>query len=293
MDTPLPFEKSLTPDARRLVEACVRKPDYLSKLRRLFGWIAWDEDRRIDLERLKSLGQADLNAFAEAAELSSPYAFNSYASALRKLGRTAQSDHGTLLPGLFRLENRKTVEEAYSVLTPEQARALIDWPEEPDRPTAARNSAIYALIYGLGLLPTQIVALNREDYESAPDAQIRVGGSNGRRMLPVLPIVARLIDHHLDNWPELRPQDPLFPDVGGGRFDPSGGAFYRELSRRSAALGIPFPVRPMELREAFKAHMLAAGAPHRVLKDILGVTTLDKADLIGRRASSGQKADES
>jgi integrase/recombinase XerC len=291
MDTPPPFEKSLNSEACRLVEACVKHPSYHRKLRRFFFWVAHKEDRRVDLERLKTFGQDDLEAYAKATSLSSNNAFNHLISGLRVLGRVAHKDQKVLLPGLFRLKTRKGTEHAHPILAQDQVRALVMWPDEPDFSTSARSSAMFALCYGLGVRPGQMILLNREDYQSGADARIRVTWRHKSRELPVLPAVARLIDRYLDDWDyALGPKDPLFPNEDGTRL--KRNSFDRELNRRAAALGIPFTIGALELTEAFKAHMLAAGAHHAVIKKIMGFTSIDSADLIGRRVNGSKNADE-
>jgi site-specific recombinase XerD len=205
----------------------------------------------------------------------------------------AHKEQKVLLPGLFRLKSRKEIEHTHPILTQDQVRALVMWPDEPDFPTSARSSAMFALCYGLGVRPAQMILLNREDYQSGVDARIRVTWRHKSRELPVLPAVAHLIDRYLDDWDHaLGPKDPLFPNEDGTRLKRVAYIFDRELNRRAAALGIPFRVGARELTEAFKAHMLEAGARHAVIKQIMGFASIDTADLIGRRVNGIKNADE-
>lgn len=242
----------------------------------------------------EKIGQADLETFAQGHGSGgvSPTAFNRYIAALRLLGREANKRQGILLPELSRLKTRKVIEHAYPIITEEQARSLIFWPDEPDRPTSARHSAMYALNYSLGLLFSDMITLNCEDYQSGPEASLKVRSAAGLRTLPVLPAVATLIDRHLEDWPDRLPSQALFPTDGGERPGRSVRRYNWELNRRAASLGIRFKLGSRALREAFKAHMLAAGAPHQVLKELMGLSSLDVADLIGKRERGVLKADE-
>jgi site-specific recombinase XerD len=205
----------------------------------------------------------------------------------------AHNEHKVLLPGLFRLSTLDNFEHPHPILAQDQVEALVVWPDEPDYPTSARSSAMYALCYSLGLRPKQMSTLNREDYQSGADARIKVTWRHTSRELPVLPLVARLIDRYLDEWDYLLgPKDPLFPNEDGTRLKRVTYIFDRELNRRAAALGISFRVGARELQEAFKAHMLAAGASHRVIQELMGFTSVDSAALIGRRETGVKKADE-
>jgi len=291
MDTAPSFEQSLEPDACKLVKACVSQPNYVGKLRRLFAWISWHDDQKIALERLKTIGHEDLEAYAEGAGGMSPSAYNYLVAALRTLGQEANTSHNIQLPGLFRLKTRKVIEHTYPILTPDQAKAIIFWKDEPDYPLSASYSAMYALNYSLGLLPATMYRLNLEDYRPVANAQLTVKSKGGVRELPILPKVAKVIDRHLEDWPALGLTDPLFPNNNGDR-QTKGWNYHLESTRRAVSLGIPFKVGAREFREAFKAHMLAAGAPHKVLKDIMGVASLDTADLIGKRERGYEKADE-
>ncbi len=140
---------------------------------------------------------------------------------------------------------------------------------------AARNAAIFALLYGSGLRISEALGLSRgEAPRSASDA-LRVTGKGGKeRIVPVLPVVAAAIADYLRLCPwqpgpagplfvgaARRPAQPAHRAAGDGR-----GSAARSACRRRAT--------PHALRHSFATHLLANGGDLRAIQELLGHASL-------------------
>ncbi|WP_135468062.1 tyrosine recombinase XerC [Crenalkalicoccus roseus] len=167
-------------------------------------------------------------------------------------------------------------------LTPGQAREVVEQAgtvHDPDRAElpaqqAARDVALFALLYGCGLRLGEALALDvRDAPREGEKAALRVTGKGGRqRMVPVLPAVRRAIADYLRLRPGARPEEPLFLGARGGRLDAAVAQRSLRLYRRLA--GLPEHATPHALRHSFATHLLAGGADLRAIQELLGHASL-------------------
>ncbi len=161
-------------------------------------------------------------------------------------------------------------------LSPEAARQVADLDHALDEEPwiAARNTAVFALLYGCGLRISEALSLTRgEAPRSASDA-IRVTGKGGKqRIVPVLPVVAASIAAYLRLCPwQPGPSGPLFVGAEGGRLNPR--IVQRAMERLRSALGLPPTATPHALRHSFATHLLANGGDLRAIQELLGHASL-------------------
>lgn len=126
-------------------------------------------------------------------------------------------------------------------------------------PLELRDRALVALVAGVGLKTSQVVALNRDDLELAPSGgTLRVRGRRGReQVLPLPPaVVADLAPYVDEGWPTLisdpPPQDgdvdsrPLFLNARGRRLSRQG--LWLVLKEMGEEAGLGREVSPRALR---------------------------------------------
>jgi integrase/recombinase XerC len=139
----------------------------------------------------------------------------------------------------------------------------------------ARDAAVLALLYGSGLRIAEALSLKRQD-APAPhksDAIIVDGKGGKQRMVPVLPIVARLIADYVALCPHDLPGDgPLFVGAKGGPLSPR--IIQLTMARLRGALGLPDTATPHALRHSFATHLLARGGDLRAIQELLGHASL-------------------
>ena len=161
-------------------------------------------------------------------------------------------------------------------LTPEAALRVADRAESLDEEPwiAARNAAVFALLYGCGLRISEALGLNRGEAPRSEHDAIRVTGKGGKqRIVPVLPVVVAAIAEYLRLCPwQPGPDGPLFVGAEGGRLNPR--FVQRAMEGLRSALGLPPTAPPPALRHSFAPHLLASGGDLRTIQELLGHASL-------------------
>lgn len=137
---------------------------------------------------------------------------------------------------------------------------------------AARDVAVFTLLYGAGLRISEALSLKESD---APfgDA-LRITGKGGKtRIAPLLPVVKKAIDDYLDRRPRpKRGVTALFLSSRGNAL--SARAVQLAMQAHRSALGLDADATPHAFRHAFATHLLAAGGDLRAIQELLGHTSI-------------------
>ncbi|MGC2857598.1 tyrosine recombinase XerC [Novispirillum sp. DQ9] len=137
---------------------------------------------------------------------------------------------------------------------------------------AARDIALFTLLYGCGLRIGEALALNVGD-APAGDTMIVTGKGAKQRLVPVLPIVREAVADYLERLPYDRSADaPLFVGARGKRLNP--GVVQRQMRRLRPYIGLGDSATPHALRHSFATHLLARGGDLRTIQELLGHTSL-------------------
>lgn len=133
---------------------------------------------------------------------------------------------------------------------------------------AARDAAMFTLLYGAGLRISEALSLRWRD---APIGErIRILGKGGKmRDAPALPVVSAAIEAYRALVPfAADAEGPLFLSVRGKAL--SAREVQRVMQAHRRALMLPESATPHALRHAFATHLLAAGADLRAIQELLG-----------------------
>lgn len=171
------------------------------------------------------------------------------------------------------------------------ARGEADDPEaEPW--VVARNSAVFALMYGAGLRVSEALSITASEAprDGASPTTLRITGKGGKtRLVPILPAIgqacatyARLVPYHLE------PDEPFFRGVRGKPLDQRIVRQVTEMAR--GRLGLPSSATPHALRHAFATHLLANGGDLRTIQDLLGHASLSTTQVYTRVDSAALMA---
>jgi integrase/recombinase XerC len=237
-----------------------------------------------DLAALAGLRPADLRAFlADRAREGDANATRARRlAAVRGFLRHLARRHGTGTAAIAGLRGPRAKAPVPRALTPEvakEAAAGIGAVHDPDRAMhpamqAARDVALFTLLYGCGLRISEALAL---DVRDAPlpgrEGALRVLGKGGKeRLVPVLPAVRQAIAAWLAQHPDPRPDQPLFLGARGARLDPA--VAQRSLRNWRRLAGLPEHATPHALRHSFATHLLGGGADLRAIQELLGHASL-------------------
>jgi integrase/recombinase XerC len=142
---------------------------------------------------------------------------------------------------------------------------------------AARNAAVFTLLYGSGLRISEALKIVAGDLPG-PDV-LRVTGKGGKtRLVPVLPIVQKTVAEYRKLCPyHLDADKPLFRGARGGPLDPA--IVQREMRKLRSALNLPDTATPHALRHSFATHLLGRGGDLRTIQELLGHASLSTTQI--------------
>lgn len=155
--------------------------------------------------------------------------------------------------------------QAFTVLENAGLFAKEDW-------IAARDAALFTLLYAAGLRIDEALSLNMENWNTG-DFLIVTGKGNKQRQVPLLPIVKTAMENYLKLLPY--PADkaaPLFRGSRGGRMNQ--GIAQKSMRDLRITLGLPETATPHALRHSFATHLLENGANLREIQELLGHASL-------------------
>ncbi|MCK6419196.1 MAG: tyrosine recombinase XerC [Alphaproteobacteria bacterium] len=159
--------------------------------------------------------------------------------------------------------------EAHAMKVLEMAGELArdDW-------IAARDRALFTLLYGCGLRIDEALSLNIADLPQGGFIRVR-GKGNKERQVPVLAVVEKMLaEYHALN-PFFNAQNthqPLFTGMRGGRLNQ--GMAQKAMRQIRSLLSLPENATPHALRHSFATHLLQNGANLREIQELLGHASL-------------------
>jgi integrase/recombinase XerD len=160
----------------------------------------------------------------------------------------------------------------HAVLTPEQARRLVETPS-PLPFLTERNRAILELFYATGIRVNECARLDVSDVDLALARMVvRTGKGRKDRIVPLYGRAAAAIEIYLR---DVRPrmvggpsEAALFVTQQGRRIGTEG--LQLVVARAALAAGIRGPVHPHALRHSCATHLLKGGADIRHVQALLG-----------------------
>ena len=133
---------------------------------------------------------------------------------------------------------------------------------------AKRDIALLTLIYGCGLRISEALSVNKKSLQNSQTLVVE-GKGKKQRMVPLLPIVTKLIQDYVKICPfDIVFEQPIFLTKKG-----------KVLSRRDFAgliqtirtnLNLSETITPHAFRHSFATHLLEAGGDLRVIQELLG-----------------------
>lgn len=247
----------------------------------LLGFLTKHLASEPDLAALGAMRPADLRGFlaARAQDGAGNATRARQLAAIRSFLRFLARRHGIAPLAIAGMRGPKRVQPVPRALNRADARAVgveIGEVHHPERPEfqAARDVALFTLLYGCGLRISEALGLNIADApRPGSDAALRILGKGGKtRLVPVLPVVRQAIAAWLVHRGGAEPDAPLFQGARGKRLDPAVAQKTLRDYRRLA--GLPEHATPHALRHSFATHLLAGGADLRSIQELLGHASL-------------------
>ena len=254
--------------------------NYTSALERLEAFVGAHTGEPVSVAVLSGLETRDYRAFLADRRRDGVCAqtVRLDLSGVRSFLRYLNKHAGLPLEAISALRTPKAPARLPRPVGARQAAAMLRPPPGADW-TAARDAALFALLYGAGLRIGEALGL---DAGACDGEAVRVLGKGGKsRDVPILAAVrdaltayeaaleadARARLHRARTDPA-----PLFLGAKGGRL--SAGVVQRRMRAQRALLGLPHTATPHALRHAFATHLLAGGADLRVIQELMGHASL-------------------
>ena len=254
----------------RTVDAYERDLDFLIEF--LTGHLG----KRLILSDMASLTSADWRAWLADRRRSGvgSRTLQRGLSAVRSFYTYARRRWGLENPALGLVEAPKAPRRLPRPVSETAARELIEETASTGEPdwVAARDAAVFALMYGCGLRVSEALGLTGRERELPSTLRITVKG-NKTRIVPVLPAVAEAVARYVTLCPfTLEADGSLFKAKRGGDLTPRHVQASMQTLR--SRLGLAHTATPHALRHAFATHLLAHGGDLRSIQDLLGHASL-------------------
>lgn len=137
---------------------------------------------------------------------------------------------------------------------------------------AARNTALFELMYSSGLRRSEVVNLKIRDIDFFNGLVKVFGKGRKERLVPVTQTALQALRDYLATRPQTQPADALFINKNGKPLSADGLAYLFKNTAISSNLARR--VTPHSLRHSFATHLLANGCDLRSLQEMLGHKSL-------------------
>lgn len=162
---------------------------------------------------------------------------------------------------------------------------------QPDGSSAAgrRDAVLLSVLYDTGARCQELIDLRAKDVRLEAPAHVRLTGKGRKtRVVPLMASTVTLLRGHMETHGLMVPdaaERPVFSGRHGRPMSRSGIRYLLAKHVRSAAserTGIPSKVGPHTLRHSKAMHMLQAGVPLVIIRDILGHVDVKTTEVYAR-----------
>jgi integrase/recombinase XerD len=158
-----------------------------------------------------------------------------------------------------------------SVLTPKEIDRLFAVPDT-ETPLGVRNRAILELFYATGLRVSELAGLQLTDLHFDENFLRCIGKGRKERVVPVGGMAIKWVKRYIkDVRPQLAPgpqEQTVF--LSKRRQAMSRKTIWDLIKKCARDAGITKAIYPHTLRHSFASHLLANGAPLRIIQEMLG-----------------------
>lgn len=189
---------------------------------------------------------------------------------------------------ILALPSHKYAPPVVGYLAPEAVAAIL---QQPDLTTCTgrRDAVLLSLLYDTGARVQELIELSPRAVRLESPAHVQLTGKGRkRRMVPLMASTVALLQAYMQEQELLRPEHldvPLFGNRMGGRFSRSGIRYL--LAKYTTRAGVTLSdtqqhISPHIFRHTKAMHLLQAGTPLVIIRDILGHADVRSTEIYAR-----------
>lgn len=281
----LPTQRKLSPNTiRGYRDAFVLLLRYCREVRKL-------RVERLDLEQLGAPLVIDFLAYLENERGCSPATRNHRLTAIHSFFRYVQTEEPERLvqcQRILAIPLQRTGHFEPTYLSAEDLAVLL---QQPDRSTrdGRRDAVLLSVLYDTGARVQELIDLRVRDIRLAMPAMVRLTGKGQKtRLVPLMPSTVKALEYYLREEGLVDPDRTdaaLFRNQRGEPFSRWGIRYllakYSQPARSERST-LPAKVTPHTLRHTKAMHLLQAGNPAIVIRDILGHAHIQSTEVYAR-----------
>lgn len=166
------------------------------------------------------------------------------------------------------MDSPKQWKKLPSVLSTEEVEALLGAPDKNPK-TGRRDKAMLETLYSTGLRVSELAGLTLDDIHLEESYLRCFGKGKKERQVPLSPRACDYIRRYIAENREAPPHErALFITYRHAPFSRKG--IWLMIKQYAKSAGISKNITPHTLRHSFASHLLANGAPVRVIQEMLG-----------------------
>ncbi len=246
---------------------------------------------RLRLEQIDALLVVDFLEYLEKQRGCLPQTRNHRLAAIHSFFRyvqTEEPDHLVQCKRILAIPLQRTGQTEPTYLSGQDLAVLLKQPDRTKR-EGRRDMVMFSVLYDTGARVQELIDLRVGDVRLETPAIVRLTGKGKMiRLVPLMPSTVKVLARYLSEEglddPAKR-DEPLFRNKRGGQFSRWGIRYlltnYTNQAR-SECPTLPTKVSPHTLRHTKAMHLLQAGNPAIVIRDILGHAHIQSTEVYAR-----------
>ena len=246
---------------------------------------------RLQLDHLDAPLLVAFLQYLETERHCTPSTCNTRLAALHSFFRYLQSEEpGRLLhcQRILAIPLQRHARPPVSYLSREDLTALLAQPN-PHTKKGRRDAVLLSLLYDTGARVQEVIDLCVRELRLEPPSHVRLTGKGRKmRLVPLMEPTAQLLREYLREHSLDRPEcgdAVLFPNRHGARLSRTGVRYLLQTYVEQAQTTRPSlrqSISPHTLRHTKAMHLLQAGNPLVVIRDILGHSDIKSTEIYAR-----------
>lgn len=251
-------------------------------------------DRPVEKITLASVDAPTVVAFLEHLQAErgcSSRTSNQRLAAIHAFAKYVQSeapDHLLAMQRVLAIPSRRVASKPMAYLEPDALGAVLARPDV-DTASGRRDAVLLNVLYNTGARCQELIDLRAKDVRLDTPAQVRLTGKGRKtRIVPLTDSTVTLLRGYMEAHGLFAPEGADRPIFGGrhGRPMSRSGVRYLLAKHVRSASGdgtrLPSKIGPHTLRHSKAMHMLQAGVPVVVIRDILGHVDVKTTEVYAR-----------